>query len=200
MRARWAERAYALLVDTFPRHFRYEYGDAMKLLFRELLDDPEVSTADLMRRVLADARYAAGGILLGAVLGSLVVLIWYVVRSDGVPYDPNAAYLQIMLLFLVSGLAGRLRSGAASGGLMVGFVAGVVSALFVVPGESWIFHTGDSDPASFVFRWGFAAMFVMALVLVGATMNGLPSLRHRAGRGLRAFVNAWRTPGQSDPG
>jgi len=44
----WVESAYALLVDTFPRRFRSEYGESMKLVFRELLDDPEVSKADFL--------------------------------------------------------------------------------------------------------------------------------------------------------
>jgi len=219
MSERWVESAYALLVDTFPRRFRSEYGESMKLVFRELLDDPEVSKADLLRRALGDARYATGGILLGALLGFPVLLIWYVVRSDVVPYDPAAAYWQILLLFLASGFVGRLRSGTVVGGLMAGFVAGAVSAL-VVPGEYWLFPPGLSrDWLGFVLSWAFAAAFVMAIVAAGAGVGVVlryvmylsasfhdvedelhprrqtVSFRHRAVRSVHAFVKTWRTPG-----
>jgi len=192
MKGNWAERAYALLVATFPKSIRDQHGAEMRLVFRDLLRDPEVRTLDLATRVLGDMRYLIGGASIGALFGIEALAIWLIVRSDVVPFGRADGMWLIVLLFVAAGLAGTLRSGTVAGGLWTGFVAGLVSAL-TVPGEYWLFQN-----ASFYDVFSFAAMSALegALVIflagIGALLPGLLRHRHRVGRSFSALIAAWR--------
>jgi hypothetical protein len=63
--------------------------------------------------------------VLGALFGLPVLAIWWVTRSDVIPFDPTAGLVLIALMFVAAGFFG---------GLSAGFVAGCVGAL-TVPGD-----------------------------------------------------------------
>ncbi len=75
------------------------------------------------------ARLRVRNVVLGALFGLLVVFIWWVNRSDVIPFDPTAGLVLIGLMFVAAGF---------SGGLSAGFVAGCVGAL-TVPGDYLLF-------------------------------------------------------------
>lgn len=192
MRRRWAERAYAILVAMYPRAIRDEHGTEMKLVFHDLLRDPEERTPDLMRRVLGDLRYLIGGASLGALFGILILAIWFIVRSDVVPFGREEGAWFIALLFAAAGFAGRLRSGTVAGAIWTGFLTGLISGL-TVPGDYWLFHNSPFyDAFSFVAMSALETAVVMFLVVIGALLPGLPTHRHRIGRSIGAFLAAWR--------
>lgn len=193
MKGNWVERAYALLVAIYPRSIRHQHGAEMKLVFSDLLRDPEVRSSDLARRVLGDMRYLIGGAFIGAMFGIEALAIWFIVRSDIVPFGRVDGIWLIALLFVAAGMAGTLRTGTVAGGLWTGFVAGIVSAL-TIPGEYWLFHNAPFyDASSFVAMSALeGALVVMSLVGVGALLPGLPRHRHRLGRSVGAFFAAWR--------
>ena len=77
---------------------------------------------------------------IGGVLGTLVLFIWWVVRSDVYPLDPTAGIALIALVFMAAGFIGTQRSRSLAGGIRVGFVAGLASAL-TVPAEYLLFSS-----------------------------------------------------------
>jgi hypothetical protein len=98
-----AERVYGLVVALYPRAFRERHGPAMRLVFRDLLDDPEISAWRIWLSVLGDLRGSVlhehlanlmGGLSMtrerflssalvrsGAMFGCAVLLIWITFRS-----------------------------------------------------------------------------------------------------------------------
>jgi len=52
----WSERIYGVVVALYPREFRVRYGPAMRLAFRDLLEDPEMPAWRLWFSVLRDLR------------------------------------------------------------------------------------------------------------------------------------------------
>jgi hypothetical protein len=192
MKVHWAERAYALLVAMYTKSIRDQHGAEMRLVFRDLLRDREVQTLDLARRVLGDMRYLIGGTLIGALFGIEALAIWFIVRSDIVPFGRLDGIWLIALLFVGAGLAGTLRTGTVAGGLWTGLVAGSISAL-TVPGEYWVFHNSPFyDVFSFVAMSALEGALVMLLAGIGALLPGVPRHRHRFGRSVGAFFAAWR--------
>ncbi len=196
MKRHWTELAYALLVAMYPKSFRDQHGDDMRLVFSDLLHDPQVRKLDLVRRVLGDMRYLnGGGLLLSIVFGSLVVLIWLANRSIDIgARDPGTIVplALIALLFVAVGFTGSRRSGRFTGGIRMGFTAGVVSAL-TVPGEYLLFHSFPFyEVKGFVLTYAIAAAIVMFFVSTGAMLADLRGHQARIGRAFRAFVGAWR--------
>jgi hypothetical protein len=53
---RWAERIYGLVVALYPRTFRERYGPAMRLVFHDLLQDPDMPAWRIWLSVLRDLR------------------------------------------------------------------------------------------------------------------------------------------------
>jgi len=187
-------RLYAWVVALYPRSLRQEYGTDMKLLFAELLDDPAVSKRRIWSIILGDLAHMTRGVRIGALFGLLVVLTWLANRSIDIgPYDPPIAIGIgfIALLFAAAGFIGARHSGTIAGGIRVGLVAGLVSAI-TVPGEAWLFHNYFGDLRDFVFTYSIAAAIVMAVVIFGAELACLMEHKARARRGLHAFRAAWR--------
>jgi hypothetical protein len=188
-------RLYAVVVSLFPRQLRNNYGADMKLLFADMLDDPDVSRWRIWRGILGDLANLTGGLRLGAVFGFLVVLMWLANRSIDVgARDPGSAgpLGLIALLFVAVGFIGSRRSGTFAGGIMTGFTAGLISAL-TVPGDYLLFGIFPFyDMMSFVFTMAISAAVVMLLATAGALLSGIPSHRHRLGRSVGAFFAAWR--------
>jgi hypothetical protein len=117
-------------------------------------------------------RLRVRNVVLGAVFGLLVLLIWWVNRSDVIPFDPTAGLILIGLMFVATGF---------SGGLTAGFVAGCVSAL-TVPGDYVLFKTfAFYDPMSFVMTMAVSATVVMLLVTLGAGIPRFVAARLSAG-------------------
>ena len=103
---------------------------------------------------------SAGNLWPGALLGSLVVLIWWVNRSDVIQFDPT----------LGMGLIGTWRSRSIAGGIWVGFVAGLVSSVTVL-GDHWFYGIFPFyDPMSFVSTMAISAAVVLSLVTIGAAL------------------------------
>jgi hypothetical protein len=176
----------------YPKSIRDRHGAEMRLVFRDLLRDPEVQTLDVARRVLGDMRYLIGGAFIGALFGTEALAIWFIVRSDIFPFGRLDGIWLIALLFVAAGLAGTLRTGTVAGGLWTGFVAGSISAL-TVPGEYWLFHNASFyDVFSFVAMSALEGALVMFLAGTGAVLPALPRHRHRFGRTVGAFIAAWR--------
>jgi hypothetical protein len=133
--------------------------------------------------------------VLGALFGLPVLAIWWVTRSDVIPFDPTAGLVLIALMFVAAGFFGALLGGGFAGGISAGFVAGCVSAL-AVPGDYVFFHSNPYflfDVAVLVDTMTMAAAAVMFLATAGALLPGLGTHRKRLGRSIRAFVTAWRT-------
>jgi hypothetical protein len=137
-------------------------------------------------------RLRIGNAAVGVMLGALVVFIWWVVRSDAYPFDRNSGLGVIALLFVSAGLIGTVRSGSFAGGIQVGFVAGVVSAL-TVPADYLLFDSYRPDAASIVVSMASSAVVVLLLAAAGAALTTLPRHSHRVGHGIQGFVDAWRT-------
>jgi hypothetical protein len=94
---------YGLVVALYPRAFRERYGPAMRLVLRDLLDDPEMPAWRVWLRVLGDLRGSflhehlanlIGGLCMtrdrflsgalvrnGAMFGCAVLLIWITFRG-----------------------------------------------------------------------------------------------------------------------
>jgi 2TM domain-containing protein len=53
---RWAEQIYGLVVALYPKTFRERYGPAMRLVFQDLLHDPEMPLWRIWFSVLRDLR------------------------------------------------------------------------------------------------------------------------------------------------
>jgi len=53
---RLAERVYGLLVGLYPKSFREKFGWSMKQTFRDLLNDPDITTSRIWLSVLRDLR------------------------------------------------------------------------------------------------------------------------------------------------
>jgi hypothetical protein len=132
-------------------------------------------------------------VMVGALVGLLVMIIWFAARSE--MFDPTAGLVVISLLFVFAGFIGARRSGKVAGGLWLGFVAGLVSAL-TVPGDYLFFRTAPYfpffDSAFLVDTTVVASGAVMLLALVGALLPGLSRNRDRLGRSIHAFIAAWR--------
>jgi hypothetical protein len=187
---------YALIVAFYPRKIRKKYAAAMKLLLDDMLEDPGTPKRRVWMALLNDVANLVGGLrfgaLLGALFGVLVVLIWYVGRSDIVPLDTMMGLVLMSALFVAAGFTGARRSGTLAGGIWVGFVAGLVSAV-TVPGDYLLFHNFPFyDPMSFVFTMAISVVVVMLFVLLGASAPGFSRYRHRVGRSAGAFAGAWR--------
>lgn len=196
MRARWTDRVYALVVACYPRTVRKEYAAAMKLLLHDMLEDPRTPKHRVWRAVLNDAANLVGGLrfgsLQGAFFGVLVVLTWYVGRSDILPLDLSVGLALISALFVAAGFAGAQHSGTLAGGIWVGLVAGLVSTS-TVPGDYVLFHNFPFyDPRSFVFTMAISTGVVMFFVICGTLIADLPRYGHRVARSIGAFAGAWR--------
>ena|ERR1700680_933406 len=129
---------------------------------------------------------------IGAVCGALVVLIWWVVRSDVYPLDRTAGLVLIASLFVAAGWIGTLRSGSFAGGVQVGFVAGLVGAL-TVPAEYLLFNSYRPDTAWIVFSMATSAAVVLLLAAAGAALTTLPRHSQRVGRGIQGFLDGLST-------
>jgi hypothetical protein len=128
------------------------------------------------------------GALLGALFGALVVLTWYVGRTDIVPLDLSVGLVLISALFVAAGFVGARPSGTLAGGIWVGLVAGGVSGV-TVPGDDLMFHNFPFyQLKSFVFTMAISA----AVEMLGASLPGFSRYRHRVGRTFGAFAGAWR--------
>ncbi len=104
-------------------------------------------------------RLRVQNVVLGALFGLLVLVIWWVNRSDVIPFDPTAGLVLIALTFVAAGFAG---------GIWAGFVAGCIGAL-TVPGDYLLFKIFPFyDPMSFVMTMAVSATVVMLLVTLGA--------------------------------
>jgi hypothetical protein len=169
-------RLYAVVVSLFPRQLRNNYGADMKLLFDDMLDDPDVSRWRIWRGILGDLANLTGGLRLGALFGFLVVLMWLANRSIDVgARDPGSAgpLGLIALVFVAVGFVGSRRSGTFAGGIMTGFTAGLISAL-TVPGEYLLFHSFPFyDVKDFVLTYAIAVAVVMFFVSIGAVLGGV---------------------------
>lgn len=134
-----------------------------------------------------------GNLVLGALFGVPVVVIWFAVRSE--MFDPAAGVVVIALLFVCAGFVGARRSRTLAGGLWVGFVAGLVSAV-TVPGDYLFFGVAPYFPFFDVFlladTMAIAAGAVMLLATVGGLLPRLSNHRDQLGRAMHAFVAAWR--------
>ncbi len=200
MTARWADRLYGSVVALYPWRFRKEYGEEMKLVFNDMVIDPEVSRKRVWLSVIRDiANLTGGGLGLGALFGALVVLIWFVGRSDIVPLDTTLGLGLIALLFVAAGFTGAWRSGTIAGGIWVGFGAGLVSAV-TVPGDYLLFRNFPFyDLMSLVFTMATSAAIAMLFVGAGAVLPDSSRHRHRIRRSIGAFVGAWRQDPELSP-
>jgi hypothetical protein len=117
-------------------------------------------------------KWRVGNLLVGALFGFLVVLIWWVTRSDVVPFDLTLGLVLIALMFVAAGFAA---------GIPAGFVAGCISAI-TVPGDYVLFKTFPFyDPMSFVMTMAVSATVVMLLVTLGAGIRRFVAARLSAG-------------------
>lgn len=151
-----AERLYARFVALYPRRFRDEYGDALRQVFRELLDDPTVPRWRVWLAVIADipgsllpeyVTTIAGrtemdiahwtrnaSVRRGIAAGFALGLVWTVYNAINNALDLDArgyALLnngQTAALVLLFGFAGFAGTRRA-GTVRAGTSAGVVAAL-----------------------------------------------------------------------
>jgi hypothetical protein len=199
MKTRLVQRVYAMVVSLYPRRFRQEYSAEMKLAFNDLLDDPDVSGRRVWWSVLGDIANLMRGSWLGALFAFPVVVIWWAARSDVVPFDPSLGLVLIVALFVAAGFTGAWRSGSVAGGIGVGFVAGLVSAV-TVPGEYWLFGTPLFGDVTFlVGSMAMSAAVVMLLVSVGVGLATFKTKRGRMRRSIHGFVAAWRQDSELGP-
>lgn len=143
----------------------------MKQLLTDMLEDPHMSKRRVWLAILGDFAHLTGrGVWPGALLGSFAVLIWWVNRSDVIPFDPTLGMALIASVFVAAGFVGTLRSGHFAGGLAAGFVAGCVGAL-TVPGDYVLFGIFPFyEKKDFVMTMTTAAVVVMMLAAAGALL------------------------------
>jgi hypothetical protein len=187
------KRLFAIVVSLYPEHVQERDGKEINQIFNDLVDDPSVTWRRIWAHVLGDL--ANHGMGLGALFGSMVVLIWLANRVAQPVVDrthmPSVAL--IVLLFVAAGLVGAQRSGTFTGGLWVGFVAASIGAL-TAPGDFFFFHTtppgGTFDVA---LAWVTAAATITFCVAIGAVVADSTRRGERVDRSVRAFAEAWQT-------
>jgi hypothetical protein len=143
------EWLYEVLVALYPKHFRQEYGPAMRQVLREMLDDSEVGGWRLGMRILADVARSlqpeylailrsraaeAGNARYGFVLGSLscvVIVTTNVVypRFDYFGLDENIAMLLSVALLLLFFAATGFRASRTAQRVVAGTRVGALTAL-----------------------------------------------------------------------
>jgi hypothetical protein len=198
MTKRGLEFLHRLVIALYPRHFRDEFEVEMESVMHDLLEDPEMPRWRVFTGVVGDLMNRLGDALrIGVLFGLFVVLIWLTNRSiDLGPYDPNVmiGLTLIALLFAGAGFAGTRRLHSLRGGIVVGFVAGIVSSA-TVPGDAILFGTyidPRREPVSFFMTMTIAAAVVMLFAAFGALAADFGGLSTRARRAGHAFIDAWR--------
>lgn len=197
MTARWAGRLYEVLIAVYPKEFRAAYGSEMRMVFRDLNDDPEIRRRDLAIRILGDLW---GGVTMhgvpirrAALFGCVVLDMWIIGRS----FHPGL-YLGVplvatpFLVFAAAGFVGARSTHSVSGGVATAFVTGLIAAL-TVPGDYLLFHIGPFyDLRDFVLAMVMATTFCTLPAAFGATIARFGDIQHRLRRSAVAFASAWR--------
>jgi hypothetical protein len=174
----------------------------MRLVFQDLLQDPDMPAWRIWLSVLRDLRGSflhehlanlTGGrsmtrhqlpssalLRRGAVFGCAIVLIWITFRALQVgAWLGSPSLLVPWLLFAPAGYVGARTTGKFGGGIWAGLVAGLI-ALLTIPGDYVLFHRvlpGGVVPT--ILTLTAAAAVAMIFAAVGA---GLATLTHRSGQ------------------
>jgi hypothetical protein len=203
MRYAWARYFYGLVLTLYPKAFREEFGAEMRLVFRELAQDPTIRPIDLAWRAVQDL---CGGVAMlrdrkpntavvrwSAMFGCAVLVMWITGRTlhpghyVGVPLIATP-----FLLFVLVGFIGARITKTFSGGLWAGFLTGLISAISV-PGDLVLFHSFPFyDVLSFALSMAMAASFCMFPTVAGSFIANFSDLLSRARSGVGAFGTAWR--------
>jgi hypothetical protein len=207
MRYGWMLRFYSLLLTVYPKPFRDEFGAEMRLLFRDLTQDPTIHPLDLAWRTFQDI---CGGVAMlrdrkpnitvvrwSVLFGCAVLMMWITGRTlhPGLYVGIPLVATPFLLFVLVGYIGGRITKTFA-GGLGAGFLTGLISAI-TVPGDFVLFHSFPFYGAvSFALSMAMVAAFCMLPAAAGSFLANLPDLLSRARRGVGAFGTAWR----KDPG
>jgi hypothetical protein len=194
---------YALVLTSYPKAFRNEFGAEMKLTFQDLAQEPEIGSFDLACRTFQDL---CGGVAMlrdrrpnmtvvrwSAVFGSVVLALWIAGRTLhpglylGVPLVATP-----FVLFVVVGYVGGHITKSFAGGLGAAFLTGLISAISV-PGDYLLFGSFPFyDVSSFVLAIAMTAAFCLVPAAIGSFAANLTDLVTRARRGFGAFGSAWR--------
>lgn len=197
MTARWAGRLYEVVIAVYPKEFRAAYGSEMRIVFRDLKDDPEIRRRDFAQRILGDLW---GGITMHGVpirrailFGCVVLDMWIIGRS----FHPGL-YLGVplvgapFLVFAAAGFVGARSTRSFSGGIATAIITGLIGAL-TVPGDYLLFHIFPFyDLLDFVLAMVMVTTFCMVPAALGATIARFGDIQHRVRRSAVAFASAWR--------
>jgi hypothetical protein len=157
MRKPWEQRLHGLVIALHPRAFRDEFGEEMRIVMKDLLEDPDVTRRRVWLAMLGDLGNAMnGGVKLGVISGVVILAICVANRAvdlGAADPSPNISFAVIALILIAAAYSGTRRGGLLRG-IGVGVVAGAVSSL------------SFAADYLFGFRWFSDPMFVGVLIMV----------------------------------
>jgi len=174
----FAERLYGLVMLTYPRAFRLQYETEMRLVFRELLNDRDVSRWQIVRMMVVDA--IAGlvrperipssdavkhGVLFGlmTVAFSIAAQAWHPGAYVGVPLVPVP-----FLAFLFAAFWGARRTRSFGGGMTVALVMGAISSTMLLWDKLLFGLFPFYSVYDFALNFAMVASFCLVPGLIGA--------------------------------
>ena len=179
----WPERLYGLVMMSYPRAFRRQYETDMRVLFRELLRDPEVGRLQLAGMMLRDlgngaarpehfpsrrqaAQSAAFG--LSIVVFSIAAQLFHPGAYLGVSLVPVP-----FIAFIAAAFWGARRTRSFAGGMWVAVIIGVVASTMVL--WDWLLFASFPfyDVYSFVLAMLMVAGFCLGPAIIGAIAGAL---------------------------
>ena len=130
-----------------------------------------------------------------AIFGLAVLAIWIICRQfhPGV-YIGVALVATPFMVFLLAGFAGSRTTRTFSGGILSGFITGLISAL-TVPGDYLLFHSFPYyDVMAFAMSMFMAVGFCVGPTVLGAAMACFADIQSRMRRSANAFAHEWQVP------
>jgi len=182
---------------VYPKEFRAAYSSEMRIVFRDLNDDPEIRRRDFAIRILGDLW---GGVTMqdvpirrAVLFGCIVLDMWIIGRT----FHPGL-YLGVplvatpFLVFAAAGFVGARSTYSFSGGMATAFLAGLIASL-TVPGDYLLFHIFPFyNLRDFLLAMAMVATFCMVPAAFGAAVARFGDIQHRVRRSAVAFASAWR--------
>jgi hypothetical protein len=181
----WAERLYGLILLTYPREFRNAYENEMRLVFRELLNDPTVGWMQLMGLMLRDLGPGIASpervpsrelVVRSAMYGLLVVGFAIVARAFHPGLYVGFSVVSIpFIAYIPAAFWGARMTGRFSDGMWVCVVMGLVSSTMVLWDKLLFNNFPFYDAMSFIFSMLMGAAFCIVPAMIGSVAGAASS-------------------------
>jgi hypothetical protein len=181
----WAERLYGLILLTYPRAFRDTYENDLRLLFRELLHDPDVGRMQLMGLMLRDLGRGIASperlpsrelIVRSAIYGMLTVGFAIAARAFHPGLYLGFSVVPIpFIAYIPAAFWGARIAGTFSDGMWVCVVMGLVSSTMVLWDKLLFNNFPFYDTWSFALSMLMVAAFCIVPAMIGAAAGSASS-------------------------